>query len=89
MPGRETFLMLISAQGLTRMFAAQFAATLNKPDLKAPADLPKEPALFGFSLTPTTPAGYEFHLVVPGSVGPVVEKGMIPVFRSLQGNANP
>ena len=80
---------LVSAQGLVRMFASQFAATLNKPDLKAPGDLPKEPVLFGVSLTPRPPSGYEFHLVVPSQVGPIFEKGLVPLFQSITPPSKP
>ncbi len=83
LPEQANLLALVSAQGLVRLFATQFAATLNKPDLKAPDDLPKEPALFGVSLTYRPPSGYEFHLVVPSQVGPVFEKGLVPLFQSI------
>ncbi|MGO8898128.1 MAG: hypothetical protein ACLQU5_07240 [Isosphaeraceae bacterium] len=83
LPEQANLLALVSAQGLVRMFASQFAATLNKPDLKAPGDLPKEPVFFGVSLTTRHPSGYEFHLVVPTQVGPIFEKGLAPLFQSL------
>ena len=83
LPEQANLVVLVSAQGLVRMFATQFAATLNKPDLKAPGDLPKEPVLFGVSLTPRSPSGYEFHLVVPSQVGPIFEKGLVPLFQSI------
>jgi hypothetical protein len=85
LPDTATFMMLISAQGLTKMIASQLASTLNKPNIKVPDDLPKDPALIGLSLTPSQPNGYEFHLVVPSPVGQVIEKGMLPVFRGIQG----
>ncbi len=85
LPEKANLMVLVSMQGLVKMFANQFAAVLNKPDLKPPGDMPKEAALFGLSLSPAAPNGYEFHLVVPSCVGPVIEKGMIPVFQSLQG----
>jgi hypothetical protein len=89
LPERASLLAMLSAQGLVQMFAAQFAATFNNPNLKVPGDLPKEPALVGFSLTPQPPAGYEFHLVVPSPVGTVIDKGMVPLFQGLQaGNVN-
>jgi hypothetical protein len=85
LPETANFLMLVSAQGLTKMIATQLVTTLNKPDLKVPANLPAEPAFFGLSLTPVPPAAYEFHLVVPSPVGPVIEKGLVPIFRGIQG----
>ena len=89
LPEQANLLVAGERQGLVRMFATQLAATLNKPDLKAPGDLPKEPALFGVSLTPRPPAGYEFHLVVPSQVGPVIEKGLVPLFQSIKPVNNP
>ncbi|MEJ7680224.1 MAG: hypothetical protein WKG06_20690 [Segetibacter sp.] len=87
LPEQVSLLMLVNAQGLVRMFASQFAATLNQPDLKPPGDLPKEPALLGFSLTPRRPTGYEFHLVLPSRVGSVLEKGLVPLFQGMRGQA--
>jgi hypothetical protein len=84
LPERACLLVLLSAQSLARMFATQFAAVTNNPNLKLPGDVPQEPALLGASLTPRAPTGFEFHLVLPSSVGTVVEKGMIPLFRDLQ-----
>ncbi len=83
LPEQANLLALVSAQGVVRIFAAQFAATLNKPDLKAPGDLPKEPVFFGVSLTPRPPCGYEFHLFVPSQIGPIFEKGLVPLFQSI------
>ena len=50
----------------------------NHPDLKPPADMPRVPALMGWSLI-VSPAGYDFRLVVPSDVGPVFEKGLAPL----------
>jgi hypothetical protein len=85
LPEKSTMMVIVSMQGLVKMFASQFSAMTNKPDLKAPGDMPKEPALLGVSLTPVAPTGYEFHLVVPSTVGPVIEKGLVPLFQGLQG----
>jgi len=83
LPEKNSLLAIVSIQGLVKMFASQFAAAANKPDLKPPGDLPKEPALFGFSLAPKPPAAYEFHFILPSQVGPVVEKGLVPLFQAL------
>jgi hypothetical protein len=77
LPEQANFLMLMSAQGFVRQLGAQFSA-------KAPDDLPKEPALIGFSLTTRPPTGFEVHLVVPSAVGPVFEKGLVPMIQNLQ-----
>lgn len=89
LPKQVSLLGLFSAQGLVRQIASQFSAISNNPDLKPPADLPKDPALIGASLTPVAPNGYEFHLVVPSPVGGVIENGLVPLVQGLQGRANP
>ena len=90
LPEQASLLVMLSAQELARMFARQLAAVLQNPNLKVPDDLPKEPAFVGASLTPRPPAGYEFHLVVPGAVGTVIAKGMVPLFEGLRPpGANP
>jgi hypothetical protein len=71
------------------MYTSLFAAMFKNPDLKLPDDLPKDPAFLGASLTPRPPVGYEFHLVIPTSVGTLIDKGLVPLFRQLQpGGAN-
>lgn len=86
MPEQASFLMLLSAQGLARMYASIFSAMTKNPDLKAPADMPKDSAYIGISLTPRPGEGYEVHLVLPADAGPAISKGLVPVFR---GRANP
>jgi len=83
LPEQASLLFMVNAQSLVQIFATQFAAILKNPNLKVPGDLPKEPALLGVSLTPRPPVGYEFHLVIPSSVGIVIEKGLAPLFRGL------
>jgi len=80
---RASFIMILNAQGFVRMIAAQLAASLKKPELKDLAGLPKEPAFFGASVTPTAPNGYEFHFTLPSPVASVFENGLIPVFQKM------
>jgi hypothetical protein len=87
LPKDVTMMLLVSAQGLVQQIATQLAATLDNPELKVPADMPKEPALFGVSLT-NGEAGYQFQLVVPSRVGPVLEKGLGPVISAVRGQVN-
>ncbi|WP_422927671.1 hypothetical protein [Singulisphaera sp. PoT] len=89
LPEKNSLLAIISAQGLAKLFATQLAAAANKPDLKLPTDMPKEPALFGLSLAPKAPNAYEFHFILPSDVGAVIEKGFVPLFQSLQAPAAP
>jgi hypothetical protein len=56
-------------------------SSLGKGDVKVPTDTPKEPAFLGGSVT-AGPKGFQFRLVVPSAVGPVIEKGLVPVIQS-------
>jgi hypothetical protein len=85
LPSRASFLLLFNTQDLVRMTATQFAAITKNADLKAPEDVPKEPAYLGVALTPRASEGFEFHLVVPSPVGTVVSKGLIPIIQALSG----
>jgi hypothetical protein len=82
--GRASFEMILSAQGFVKMMARQLALTANRPEIADLPGLPEEPAFLGVSATPTQPRGYELRLSAPAAVGPVVEKGLIPVFEALQ-----
>jgi hypothetical protein len=83
LPEQASLLVLVSSQGLVRMFATLFAALAKNPDLKVPDDMPKEPALLGLSLTPHPSEGFELHLVLPSQAGSVIAKGMVPVFQGI------
>jgi hypothetical protein len=86
LPREVSGMFMMNMQALTKQIASMFSAMTNA-ELEVPADMPKEPALLGGSLS-ATPAGYRFDFVVPSSVGPVIEKGMVPMFQSLQGQVN-
>lgn len=78
LPEQASMLMLLNGQGMLRMITA----VQNNPALKPPDDLPREPALIGLSLTPRAPTAYEFHLVLPSTIGPVFEKGLAPLMQA-------
>lgn len=86
MPDQASILVMLGVQGAAQTYAAMFYSAMKSPDQKAPADMPKEPAYIGISLTPRPGEGYEFHLVVPADAGPAISKGLVPVFR---GRVNP
>lgn len=77
-PERTTWLVLINAQEAVKMFVSGIGMATNKPDIKPPADLPKSPALLGFSVV-SSPTGYDLRLIIPSNVGPVFEKGFAPL----------
>jgi hypothetical protein len=87
MPKNASFLMLMSVQGLTRMYATMFSSMTKNPNLKAPEDMPKEPAYIGISLSPHRGEGYELHVVVPAEAGPVISRGLVPIFQGMAGAA--
>ncbi len=78
LPERATALVVIDAQETVQMLLTTMGTMSNHPDLKPPADMPRVPALMGSSLI-VSPAGYDFRLVVPSDVGPVLEKGLAPL----------
>jgi hypothetical protein len=83
LPDQANFLLLFNAQSLVRLMATSIGAALKKPDLKVPEDMPKDPAFLGISVTPHATQGYELHLAIPGAVGNVIAKGLLPVFQGL------
>jgi hypothetical protein len=83
LPQEVSVLLLFETQALVRMYVNLFSGILKKPDLKLPDDMPKEPAFLGASLTPHPSEGYEFHLVVPSTVGTVIAKGVVPMVQGL------
>ena len=87
LPERLGGAFLLSAQGFVRQMSAQLAALQpENPNIKPPADLPREPALFGGALSPAAD-GYQFQAVVPSAVGPVIEQGLLPLFQGIQARA--
>ena len=78
LPAAASIVALVSAQGIARQLSAQFAMVMPNAPKLAPADLPKDPALIGFSLSPAGPDAVEFRLIVPSTVGPVFEKALTP-----------
>jgi hypothetical protein len=79
---QATVVALVHAQGLVRMIGSANDAAFKLPD-----SVPKDPAFVGVSLTPNDSPGYEFHFVVPSPVGPVIEKGLVPVIQALPARA--
>lgn len=77
-PENVSVLVLLSAQETAKALLQGIGAGANRPDLKPPADLPKAPALLGFALI-SSPKGYDFRLIIPSDVGPVLEKGLAPL----------
>jgi hypothetical protein len=86
---KASFLALMSAQGFVRQFTAQLSLTMPGAPEQVPVDMPKEPALIGFALCPAAPNAIEFQWIVPSTVGPVFEKGLMPVLNRLRPNGKP
>jgi hypothetical protein len=81
--------VLISAQGLTQQIATQLATMMpGNAAPKLPGDIPKAPAYFGGAITASA-GGYQFQFVAPNTVGPVFEKGLVPLFQGAGLPGNP
>jgi hypothetical protein len=87
LPKETNVLMAMSAQGLVRMVGQMIGTMTGGEPIAPPADMPKELAFLGGSIG-FYPSGYRFDFVLPTSVGPVVEKGLMPIFEGLQGQVN-
>jgi hypothetical protein len=83
LPKEASILAIVEVQAVIRMYVNMFSAMLKKPDLKVPDEMPKDPTFLGASLTPHPSEGYEFHAVIPSSVGTVIAKGVVPIFQGL------
>ena len=83
LPKDVSVAIMVNAQGLVK-FASQTAGAMSGHALPVPADMPKETALFGGALTAST-KGYQVKFVVPANVGPVIEKGLVPMLQGLGG----
>ena len=80
LPENANFLLLVSAQGLTKQIADQTAGALGR---KVPEpDLPKETVFLGASVT-GTPHGYQFKFVLPSAAGPVIQQGVMPLLGGV------
>lgn len=78
LPAEVGALFLFQAQSLIRDFAKGMAIGMGrKPNVP---ELPDDPVFIAASAGPTGP-GYHFRLVVPNDVGPVIERGILPVLQ--------
>lgn len=73
LPREATALVFVNAQALIRQMIefARASNGANAPEV----ELPKSPALVGFGLV-ASPRRYDFQLVVPSEIGPVVEAAL-------------
>jgi hypothetical protein len=83
LPKDVTMMVIVNAQGLVK-FASQTAGAISGKPAPIPADMPKETALFGGSMTASA-KGYQVKFVLPSNVGPVIEKGLVPMLQGLTG----
>ena len=88
LPKQVSLLAIISAQGFVNQIATSITGVVNNANAKPSANMPKETAFVGASLTANAPNSFEFHLVVPSPVGAVIEKGLIPLFQNLKPPGN-
>ncbi len=81
LPAQANALYMINAQGLLKQVTGQIAAMTGNT-IPIPADVPKNAALFGGSMV-TSPKGLNLLFVLPSNVGPVIEKGFVPVIQNV------
>lgn len=89
LPRQASVLMLMSAQGYIQQLTSQLSTMMPNASKQPPTDMSKDPALIGFSLAPSGADAIEFQLFVPSTVGPVFEKGLVPVFSSPRPSIKP
>ena len=82
-PADVNAIFVLNAQAMIKQIASQLGSA-PRAEIKIPADMPKTPAFFGASFL-ASPKGLGLQLVVPSNVGPVIEKGLIPVLQGMQG----
>lgn len=83
LPKNVNALFIANAQGILKQVANQ-VGTMTGNEMAIPADVPKDPALFGGSMV-TSPKGLSLQFTLPSNVGPVIEKGFVPLFQGMQG----
>lgn len=82
LPKQVGSIFLVSAQALIRQGLAQYAvAQPDSPAAKVKLDLPKTTAFLGGATTPTA-KGVQFKFLLPSDVGPVIEKGILPLINA-------
>lgn len=83
LPKDVSGLFIMNAQGMVRFLGQTIGATTGK-EAAIPADMPKGPSYFGVAIV-AQPSGYTLRFVVPSEIGPVIEKGMIPMMQAMTG----
>lgn len=83
LPQQANALFIANAQGILKQVASQVGSMTGNA-MEIPADVPKAPALFGGAMV-TSPKGISLQFTLPSNVGPVIEKGFVPMFQGMQG----
>lgn len=77
-PKEMSSFVAFQAQETARVLVEGYGVLTGDANLKLPADLPKEPQFLGFG-TIGSAEGYEFRLVVPAALVPVLSKALSPL----------
>jgi hypothetical protein len=80
LPDRVRSLYMVDMQTGTRQVLAEARQATGDEDLRAGQGMPEQPAMVGMAVV-AEPDGLRFSGFVPSEVGPVVEKGIIPLIE--------
>ena len=87
LPKETNALFALNAQALVRFIGRVIGVAAGGDPIAPAADMPAEMAMLGGSLA-TYPTGYRLDFVIPTAVGPVMEKGLMPMIQGIQGQVN-
>lgn len=83
LPEQVSALVMVNVRGLVDQFSSMFSAMFDR-EIEPPADLPDGPALVGVTVV-SSEDGLHLDAFVPSPVGRVIEHGLLPLFRQLDG----
>ncbi|QDV33236.1 hypothetical protein [Tautonia plasticadhaerens] len=78
LPDRVRSLYMVDMQTGTRQVLAEARQATGDQDLRAGQEMPEQPAMVGLAVV-AEPDGLRFTGFVPSEVGPVIEKGIVPL----------
>jgi len=80
LPERVRSLYMVDVQTGTRQVLAEARQATQNQELRAGQEMPQQPAMVGLALV-AEQDGIRFEGFVPSEVGPVVEKGIVPLIE--------
>ncbi|MEW4567782.1 hypothetical protein AB1L88_07935 [Tautonia sp. JC769] len=80
LPDRVRALSMVDVQTGFRQVLGELRQATEEDDLRAPEQTPEEPTMVGLAVV-AEPDGLRFKSFVPSEVGPVIEKGVVPLIE--------